>query len=462
MSACDTLAPRRAKVAPRKGFSHMDWITLNRKAKSMTSVGPGDAGAGEYTLSQVREHRSKYNAWMVLRGRVYDVTKYVPYHPGGAEELLRGAGIDGTALFDQYHKWVNTDFLMKRCCVGVLVPEKAATAATAAVAGEGKAEVAGKAADSWTTLSLVERAELSATSIMLRFSADKTATASWGQCFSHLDIRRAAAGCGGSNRSGSVGGSGGSSSSGGGSSGGSGTRAAMLPPALPNTGQRGAGVRSVLSTSLSRAYTPVSVHAGTVILALRVYKTGQMSRHLAGLAVGDSVQAQCSNGGPDYLGGGKFSGMARIITDLGKGGTTVDKACKAETVFKRIAMVAGGSGITPMFQLIQAVLQERLAESKAEGKMGDASMYSPSAAVEDDEEDDEDDKDEDGGVELMLLAVCRTSSDVMLFNELKAATVQFEGKLKVQRGQAWIAWCGTHSLCGDKVRGVRLAGVKIS
>ena len=439
MSACDTLAPRRAKVAPRKGFSHMDWITLNRKAKSMTSVGPGDAGAGEYTLSQVREHSSKYNAWMVLRGRVYDVTKYVPYHPGGAEQLLRGAGIDGTALFDQYHKWVNTDFLMKRCCVGVLVPEKAATAA---VAGEEKVEGAGNAANSWTTLSLVERAELSATSIMLRFSADKNATASWGQCFSHFDIRRVAAGGGGSNRSGSVGGSGGSSSSGGGISGGSGTRAAMLPPALPNTGQRGDGARSVLSTSLSRAYTPVSVHAGTVILALRVYKTGQMSRHLAGLAVGDSVQAQCSNGGPDYLGGGKFSGMARSITDLGKGGTMADKAGKAgkaETSFKRIAMVAGGSGITPMFQLIQAVLQERLAESKAESKMGDASMYSPSAAVDDEEDDDEDDEDEDGGVDLMLLAVCRTSSDVMLFNELKAATVQFEGKLKVRRGQAWIS-----------------------
>ena len=28
------------------------------------------------------------------------------YHPGGAEELLRGAGRDCTDLFDEYHPWI--------------------------------------------------------------------------------------------------------------------------------------------------------------------------------------------------------------------------------------------------------------------------------------------------------------------------------------------------------------------
>ena len=32
---------------------------------------------------------------------VYNVTPYMEFHPGGEEEMMRGAGIDGTALFDE-------------------------------------------------------------------------------------------------------------------------------------------------------------------------------------------------------------------------------------------------------------------------------------------------------------------------------------------------------------------------
>lgn len=34
-------------------------------------------------------------------GMVYNVTPYMDYHPGGEEELMKAAGIDGTDLFDQ-------------------------------------------------------------------------------------------------------------------------------------------------------------------------------------------------------------------------------------------------------------------------------------------------------------------------------------------------------------------------
>jgi cytochrome-b5 reductase len=36
---------------------------------------------------------------MAITGKVYDVTRYVDYHPGGRDELLRGAGMDATGLF---------------------------------------------------------------------------------------------------------------------------------------------------------------------------------------------------------------------------------------------------------------------------------------------------------------------------------------------------------------------------
>ena len=34
-------------------------------------------------------------------GKVYNITPYMEYHPGGEEELMRGAGIEGTQLFDE-------------------------------------------------------------------------------------------------------------------------------------------------------------------------------------------------------------------------------------------------------------------------------------------------------------------------------------------------------------------------
>ena len=38
-------------------------------------------------------------------------------------QLLRAAGGDGTALFDQYHRWVNLEGMLQRCFVGYLVPD---------------------------------------------------------------------------------------------------------------------------------------------------------------------------------------------------------------------------------------------------------------------------------------------------------------------------------------------------
>lgn len=40
------------------------------------------------------------------------------YHPGGEEELMKAAGADGTELFDQVHRWVNYESMLKECLVG--------------------------------------------------------------------------------------------------------------------------------------------------------------------------------------------------------------------------------------------------------------------------------------------------------------------------------------------------------
>ena len=51
----------------------------------------------------LREHgRDAQEVWSAFNGKVYNVTHYLPYHPGGEKELLRVAGRDGTKLFGAF------------------------------------------------------------------------------------------------------------------------------------------------------------------------------------------------------------------------------------------------------------------------------------------------------------------------------------------------------------------------
>lgn len=47
----------------------------------------------------LKQHNKPGDAWTAINGKVYDMTAYIPYHPGGEKELMRVAGRDGTKLF---------------------------------------------------------------------------------------------------------------------------------------------------------------------------------------------------------------------------------------------------------------------------------------------------------------------------------------------------------------------------
>uniref|UniRef100_UPI00398E52EA cytochrome b5 reductase 4 isoform X1 n=2 Tax=Pristiophorus japonicus TaxID=55135 RepID=UPI00398E52EA len=108
-------AAGRKKVQLKPGRSLMDWIRLTKSGKDMTGL------RGRYievTEEELAKHNKKTDCWMCIRGMVYNVTPYLEYHPGGEEELMRGAGADGTELFDQIHSWVNSESMLKECLVG--------------------------------------------------------------------------------------------------------------------------------------------------------------------------------------------------------------------------------------------------------------------------------------------------------------------------------------------------------
>lgn len=106
----------RRKVALGPGYSQLDWL---RNSRRLSQPLPR-----EISQSELERHATRDSAWVVVRGRVYDVTPYLKYHPGGVEKLMSGAGKDATRLFDKYHSWVNIEFLMERCFLGYLEPDE--------------------------------------------------------------------------------------------------------------------------------------------------------------------------------------------------------------------------------------------------------------------------------------------------------------------------------------------------
>jgi cytochrome b involved in lipid metabolism len=55
------------------------------------------------TLSQVAAHKSRTSCWSAINGNVYDLTSWIPNHPGGEQAILSLCGIDGSAAYNGQH-----------------------------------------------------------------------------------------------------------------------------------------------------------------------------------------------------------------------------------------------------------------------------------------------------------------------------------------------------------------------
>ena len=107
--------------------------------------------------------------------------------------------------------------------------------------------------------------------------------------------------------------------------------------------------------AVQRSYTPVSDSAtlGEIHLVIKVYRSGvhpkfpdggKMSQHLDALKVGECILVKGPKGHLEWQGHGQFS-----VKPLGK--PLENRSCS------QIAMMAGGTGITPMLQILHAIFQ---------------------------------------------------------------------------------------------------------
>ncbi|KAL2857102.1 hypothetical protein BJY01DRAFT_202773 [Aspergillus pseudoustus] len=134
----NSLSPTQVTLKPAKkgsqrpvlepGYSPLDWAALasnpnnNLRGKDLPStyikVTP--------SMLKAQNGRKGVDAWTSYQGKVFNITPYLPFHPGGKGELLRGAGKDSGKLFLEIHPWVNWDAILGPCLVGILVSENEA------------------------------------------------------------------------------------------------------------------------------------------------------------------------------------------------------------------------------------------------------------------------------------------------------------------------------------------------
>lgn len=50
----------------------------------------------KWTYDEVARHTSRDDCYVILYNKVYDLTKFLPEHPGGASIILKNAGKDAT------------------------------------------------------------------------------------------------------------------------------------------------------------------------------------------------------------------------------------------------------------------------------------------------------------------------------------------------------------------------------
>ncbi|XP_073013631.1 cytochrome b5-like [Typha latifolia] len=71
-----------------------------------------------YTLGEVSKHNTPKDCWLIINGKVFDVTKFLEDHPGGDDVLLSSTGKDATDDFEDVGHSNTARAMMDEYCVG--------------------------------------------------------------------------------------------------------------------------------------------------------------------------------------------------------------------------------------------------------------------------------------------------------------------------------------------------------
>lgn len=75
--------------------------------KPVITANNNELGAAQtvsvFTLSQVAVHNSRLSCWSAINNNVYDLTSWIPNHPGGEQNILSLCGTDGSSAYNTQH-----------------------------------------------------------------------------------------------------------------------------------------------------------------------------------------------------------------------------------------------------------------------------------------------------------------------------------------------------------------------
>ncbi|CAH8354704.1 unnamed protein product [Eruca vesicaria subsp. sativa] len=343
----------------RPGNQSGGWMAKERQLEKSSESNPTlkksvsspfmNTASKMYSMSEVRKHNSAESAWIIVHGHIYDCTRFLKDHPGGSDSILINAGTDCTEEFEAIHS-DKAKKLLEDYRIGELITTGYDSSPNVSVHG----------GSSVMSLLAPIRELAPAKNIALVNPREKVPVKLIEKTSISHDVRR-------------------------------------FRFALPSEDQQlglPVGKHIFLCATINdklclRAYTPTSTvdAVGYIDLVIKVYfknvhprfpNGGLMSQHLDSLPIGAVLDIKGPLGHIEYLGKGNF------------------KVNGKPKFAKKLAMLAGGTGITPIYQVIQSILS--------------------------DPEDE---------TEMFVVYANRTEDDILVREELEGWADKFKDRLKI-------------------------------
>ncbi|QIW98538.1 hypothetical protein AMS68_004056 [Peltaster fructicola] len=308
------------------------------------------------TKEDVAKHKTRQDLWITVHGNVYDVTAYAADHPGGADALVEVAGQDATSAYEDVGHSDDAGEIMQSFLVGKL--EGASPGSPAAstptpkpasvqVVRRPEAQSGGSAVPQ--LLLLIRTPQFGIAVLVVgglaglvlaskalghgggfvqgtREEFDRKDLGVSPGRIAHTKHVLESTSCGPKKEVSN--------------------EIWLSPSDLPSKysvlglpiGQHVAIRGTVDDSTVVRSYTPISNNRdlGRLDLIIRVYPQGQLGNYLKNLNIGDEAEIRGPKGAMKYRKG----------------------------LCKEIGMVAGGTGITPMYQLIRAICEDPTDQTK--------------------------------------------------------------------------------------------------
>lgn len=327
----------------------------NQTLKKSVSSPFMNTASKTFPMSEVKKHNSAESAWIIVHGHIYDCTRFLQDHPGGADSILINAGTDCTEEFDAIHS-TKAKKLLEDYRIGELVTT--GYGSDSSTNNSPNNSVHG-ASNMITPLAPIKELVAPVRNIAL-VPREKIPCKLIEKISISHDVR-------------------------------------LFRFALPSDDQvlglpvgKHVFVCATIDDKLCmRAYTPSSTVdvVGYFDLVVKIYfknvhprfpNGGMLSQYLESLPIGAKLDIKGPLGHIEYTGRGNF--------------TVHGKPRHA----KKLAMLAGGTGITPIYQIIQAII-----------------------------------KDPEDETEMYVVYANRTEEDILLREELDAWAEEHSNRLKV-------------------------------